>query len=136
MYFADLTPCSYCEPEPSGLSVGWLDKAHRFPRGEVPEGFVERLIELCKSPAVSHRGYHLCEFCGVEEFDDAFNYDKAKAAGVLSWTVIRVTGLDGTIYYSPGMICHYVVEHGYQPPAEYVTAVMQTGVQNQKQQAQ
>ena len=135
MYFADLSPCSYGGAEPNGLSIGWLDKTHRFPRGNVPEQFFERLIMLCQCPMDSHRGFHVCQFCGVEEYDDAFDYEKAKAAGVLSWTMIRVIGRDGTIYYSPGMICHYVKAHGYLPPEEFVTAVMQTDVQNLKEQS-
>jgi len=55
MYFADLSPCSYNIPEPKGLSVGWLDKTHDFARGEVPTGFIEPLVELCKCPVVQHR---------------------------------------------------------------------------------
>jgi hypothetical protein len=122
MYFADLTPCSYNIPEPQGLSVGWLDKSHDFPRGVVPDGFVERLLELCKAPAVRHRGFHVCELCDFE-YDPTFELQRA--AGALSSVVIRVTGSDEQVYYSPAMICHYIAKHGYRPPEDFVRAVME-----------
>jgi hypothetical protein len=123
MYFADLTPCSYNIPEPKGISVGWLDKAHYFSRGAVPIGFVERLVELCKRPVVRHRGFHACELCGFE-FD--INFKQHRAAGALSNAVIRVVGSNGSVYHSPAMICHYVAKHGYQPPEDFIRAVMET----------
>ena len=134
MYFADLTPYSYDDdPEPETLNVGWLDKAHSYPRGVVPTGFLERLVEICKRPAKRHRGFHVCEFCdfGPEpaSMDQAAlnaRYERQKAAGVLSSTEIRVVGRDGKVYASPALICHYVEAHGYQPPREFIEAVMRT----------
>jgi hypothetical protein len=121
MYFADLTPCEYNIPEPRGLSVGWLDKAHEFSRGSVPVGFAERLRALCKTPAVRHRGFHVCEFCGFE-YDPTFK--QHREAGALSASVIRVIGGGGQVYYSPVMICHYITKHGYKPPEDFIRAVM------------
>jgi len=114
-----------------GRSVGWLGTTHPFSRGVVSETFIKRLIEICKKPAVTHRGFHVCEFCEANDIE-ALDYERAKTAGTLSWTLIRVIGRDGTLYYSPGMICHYVTEHGYQPPDEFVTAVMQTDLPDLK----
>ena len=116
MYFADLSPYSYHgDPEPESLNVGWLDKAHAYPHGLVPAGFLERLIEICKRPAKQHRGFPACEFCdfGPEpaSMDQAIlnaRYERQKAAGVLSSTEIRVVGRDGKVYASPALICHYV----------------------------
>jgi len=123
MYFADLAPCLYNLPEPQGMSVGWLDKAHDFPRGSVPAGFVERLSEICKRPAVRHRGFHVCEFC---DFEPDPTLTLHRAAGACSSAVIRVVGHDGRVYHSPAMICHYVAKHGYQPPEDFIRAVMET----------
>ena len=112
MYFADLTPCSYAGlRESNGVSIGWLDKAHSFPRGAVPDGFIEGLAGICNRPAVQHRGFHVCEFC---------------EAGASSSGVIRVVGRDGKVYFSPAMICHYVAKHGYQPPEDFIKAVIAT----------
>jgi hypothetical protein len=51
-------------------------------------------------------------------------YERQKAAGALSSTEIRVVGRDGRVYAAPGLVCHYVAAHGYQPPQEFVEAVM------------
>ena len=134
MYFADLSPYSYHgDPELESLNVGWLDKARGYPRGPVPAGFLEHLVEICKRPAKQHRGFHVCEFCdfGPEpaSMDQAVlnaRYELQKAAGALSSTEIRVVGRDGRVYASPALICHYVLTHSYQPPQEFVEAVMGT----------
>ena len=134
MYFADLTPYSYHgDPEPESLNVGWLDKAHSYPRGPVPTGFLERLNAICKRPAKRHRGFHVCEFCdfgpepaSLDQATRNTRYERQKAAGVLRSTEIRVLGRDGKVYASPASICHYVETHGYQPPQEFVEAVMAT----------
>jgi hypothetical protein len=124
MYFADLTRCSYSGVrEQNGLSVGWLDKLHDFPHGPVPAGFVERLAQICTRPAVNHLGHHVCEFCHPGP-DTTAQIDRE--AGSRSSTVIRVVGRDGTVYFSPAMICHYITRHGYQPPEDFVRAVMET----------
>jgi hypothetical protein len=122
MYFPDLAPCSYKIPAPTGIGVGWLDKAHGFARGVVPPGFIERLIEICSRPVVRHRGFHVCEFC---DFEPDPTFAAQRAAGALSSAVIRVVDRDGRIYYSPAMISHYVQAHHYQPPQEFVDAVME-----------
>jgi hypothetical protein len=123
MYFADLTPCTYGIPGPEGLSVGWLSSRRKFPVGDVPDGFVERLTGIYKYPVEVHLGCHFCDLCG---FIGPRDLKRARAADALSCTVIRVVGRDGTIYYSPGMIRHYVTKHRYQPPEEFVRAVMET----------
>jgi len=123
MYFADLSPCSYNIPAPKGLGVGWLDMAHDFARGEVPAVFIERLSELCKRPVVQHRGFHVCNLC---EFMCDPTYERRKEIGALSSSVIRVIGRSGTVYYSPAMIHHYVAIHGYRPPDDFISAVIES----------
>jgi hypothetical protein len=91
----------------------------------VPSGFVERLVEICSQPVVRHRGFHVCEFC---HFEPDPTFAAQRAAGALSSAVIRVVGRDGRVYHSPAMICHYVKAHCYQPPQEFVKAVMEMGV--------
>ena len=122
MYFPDLAPCSLGVHEPEGISVGWLDTAHDFPRGAVRPDLVERLTRICTRPIVKHRGFHVCEFC---DFAPDATFAIQKAAGALSSTVIRVVGHDGRIYYSPAMICHYIEAHGYQPPQQFIEAVVE-----------
>jgi hypothetical protein len=36
---------------------------------------------------------------------------------------VRAIGADATAYAAPTLIHHYVVEHGYQPPEEFIAAI-------------
>jgi len=42
---------------------------------------------------------------------------------VLGDAEIRVVAENGTLFVAPTLILHYVVEHGYQPPPEFVDAL-------------
>lgn len=120
-YFADLTPHSYT---PTGdatvLNVGWLDSAHSFARGETSAAFRDALGLLCQRPVFLHRGFHLCQFCPRE---DLRVWPPANPER-LGNGQIRVQGAGGVWYAAPTMVEHYVVEHGYGPPAEFVQAVL------------
>ena len=132
MYFQDLTPYEYLKGRPSAVNVGWLDSAHPFVRGSVPDGFAARLRSLERQPANQTRGFHVCQFCDfgpvVANSDQIAlsarlqHWQEAKA---LSSAEIRVFGRDGTVYAAPMLIRHYVEVHGYQPPKEFVEAVME-----------
>src|SRR5262249_8758090 len=52
-------------------------------------------------------GYHECEFCGKARSSSEF----------------EVPGL-GVVYCAPDMITHYVEEHEYRPPQEFIDAVL------------
>jgi len=129
MYFPDLTSYSYHgHPEPESRNVGWLDSEHDFPCGPVPVGFVERLLAFSKKPAKQHRGFHICQFCGIDPhlviYDQAA-MQRLNEAGALGSAEIRVVGRSRVVYASPTMICHYVAAHRYQPPQEFIDAVME-----------
>lgn len=38
---------------------------------------------------------------------------------------IRVKAKDGRIYAAPNLIYHYVAEHDYDPPKEFIEALLQ-----------
>ena len=106
-YYEDLTPFEYgMYALPECVNIGWLDKRYPFEKGEVPDGFVERLKNL---PIImQHTGPYICEFC-----------DK----NVWSTNVRFVKG-DYINYLTPSMISHYVEVHNYKPPQEFIDAVM------------
>jgi len=68
-YYPDLSEYEYMESDPRierTLNVGWLDSAHPFPIGPVPERFVERLLLLvAREPVNRTRGWHTCELCNA-----------------------------------------------------------------------
>ncbi len=109
-YFEDLTPHTYteCQVERGVLNVGWLGGGHEFPTGEASRKFVFALSKMCLSPIHLHRGFHGCEYC------------RGKAEGNGQ---IRVCHANGTWYASPQLIGHYVADHEYLPPADFIDAV-------------
>ena len=132
MYFQDLTFYQHFEFDSSALNVGWLDSAHPFPTGDVPIDFIEKLKRLAREPVLFTCGQHVCEFCdlgprpvGLDMAAYKARHERATAADALSSAEIRVVDRDGKVYASPAMIGHYVATHRYQPPREFVEAVME-----------
>ncbi|WP_443072300.1 DUF7919 family protein [Streptomyces sp. NBC_01485] len=120
-HFEDLSRYSYSESSEPMFNVGWLSRGYEFNVGEVPEGLVDSLLELARNPSNVHRGMHFCELCPsfVEarknvRFDDVF----------VGSGEMRVRGEGGAVYVAPIMIVHYVADHGYRPPTEFVESVL------------
>jgi hypothetical protein len=132
MFFQDLTPYENLKGRPLAIDVGWLDAAHPFPCGCVPDGFAARLRMLARKPVNQTRGFHVCQFCdfgppippGDQAALDA-RYRQWRDSGALSSAEIRVVAKDGRVYAAPVLISHYVDAHSYQPPQEFVAAVME-----------
>jgi hypothetical protein len=97
------------------VAVGWLHPDHPFPQGNVAPEFLAKLKEFAKRSRQSAValgsgaacGIHTCEFCG-------------NAHGIANFGV--PTG--DRLFYSPEMITHYVEEHHYAPPPEFIVATM------------
>ncbi len=97
------------------VAVGWLHPDHPYSRSPVPADFVVRLKEFVRAWGKSvsalgwgiRMGFHTCEFC-----------DKASASGTFG------VPAGDRVFYVPEMIVHYVEQHGYAPPAEFIAAVM------------
>ncbi len=122
MYYEDLTKYEYMGTEDS-LNVGWLEKGHFVNQGEVSGEFIRKLWKYLRYPVQVCRGFHNCDFCkkpakGVPIV--AFQGEKRE----VGYYEIRVWGKDGTIYAAPSLLLHYILEHGYQPPQEFINAVM------------
>lgn len=136
MHFPDLSPYVYGVAPPGddvALNVGWLAIAEPFTVGRPPPGFVDALRRLTRAPAAKTRGYHWCEYCLadlVPPTDPAADrrslHREMESRNALGNGEILVRGSDGTIYHAPVMIAHYVVDHAYLPPEEFVTAVLDT----------
>jgi len=128
MFFPDLTPYEYGYelPRSNVLNVGWLARGHTFPVGPVPEAFVNELRRLVKSPENLYRGYHTCEFCPEPPIviDSEGRRVIPPPGETMGNGEIRVAGSRGIVYVAPVLVLHYVEKHSYQPPIEFVRAVM------------
>ena len=97
--------------------VGWLHPDHAFRQGEVSADFTERLREFALRWGASTNdldwgvcmGFHSCEFCDKSHNTGRF--------GVPSGNILFV---------APTMIVHYVEQHRYAPPNEFVSAVLKS----------
>ena len=110
-YYEDLTPYNYHHRGERELNIGWLKQGQSFTIGDIPEGFIEKLKIYLQSEftILDCLGDHDCEFC-----------DKQESA----CCEIRVVSSDGKIYACPELILHYIEDHKYLPPQEFIDAVM------------
>ena len=106
-YYDDLTPYVYDSSRglKNPVNIGWLDKGQDYPHGDVPKGFLKKLsgADICGR----HKGSHNCPFCGD---DDSSN--------------VRYVVGKGITYVFPDMLDHYISEHHYKPPQEFIDVVM------------
>ena len=128
-YFDDLSPYSYSAIWDEGsevLNIGWLDGSHEYPRGHSSEGFHVALLRLCTGERVAQsRGFHQCNLAPCDQ-RAAWPPVSINAHGgevLLGSAEIRVPGDERICYGAPDLIYHYVVEHEYKPPAQFVEAV-------------
>jgi hypothetical protein len=129
-YFKDGTPYRYlAEFEDGSVNVGWLDAAEPYAQGEVPAEFAERLVQLCRKPVNLTRGWHFCNLCPkpAEPMPAPVTVKSDAGEFPVGHGEIRIEGKNGVRYAAPDMIAHYVLEHRYRPPEEFIEAVVQQG---------
>lgn len=105
-------------------NIGWLGDAGSFPQGMVSEEFLMNLWEYYKCPVFSTRKkYQNVSLDGYWKFFTAASNDRESELGS---SEIRVIDEEkGVIYASPDLIIHYIVNHNYMPPREYIKAVIE-----------
>jgi hypothetical protein len=121
-YYADLTPYEYFGSAPDCLNVGWLEAPHGFPVGEPNPELIRRLAEAARYSRVNQtRGYHVCSLCSAPKVGRPIR---------VGWRWIRLGSAElrvraqGVTYASPDLIVHYIRDHSYAPPGQFIDAVM------------
>lgn len=87
--------------------VGWLKR--EVPRvGEISPDALRKIEWICEHRKIDQGwlGYHTCEIC--EQYDD-----RGEALYIC----------DGVYYVIPQMILHYINDHGYVPPPQFMKAL-------------
>lgn len=115
-YFQDLTPYAYgrIDRDRECLNIGWIGKDENFTTGETSEEFLKKLEEVEKSDEFTserHKGFHRCELCG----------------DLMGTQVKKISG--EKCYKFPSKISHYVKDHNYKPPQEFIDAIMSLKIQ-------
>lgn len=104
----------------TALNIGWLSAKHLYREGETSAGFLEKLAALCAHGSVQWTsGGHPCVLCGTE-----VSIEEAGQAIRLGAGEVQAVHVNGAPFIAPDMIYHYVSEHGYRPPEQFIEAVM------------
>ncbi len=95
------------------VAVGYLDITEEYQKGPVSQNFINKLkIAWNTGGVLASLGYHECEFC------EGKNKATSGSEKMLRDEVNKIE------YRFPQMIFHYIEEHGYQPPEDFVLFVM------------
>lgn len=120
MFVKDLTAHPFTK-ETELLAVGWLDTNSTFVRGEVSTEFINKLWSFIKNPRISTLGRHYCDFCGDYSRATIAEYQDEKR--MLGSSHTYVLG-NKSVYLIPDLIFHYVQNHDYIPPQEFINALL------------
>jgi hypothetical protein len=125
-YFEDISPYTYSLGESHILNVAWLASGYPFNRGPVSEKFATRLQRLAKNPCRMTRGYHYCDLCIPPQdiIEIAPDYLHVWSMNRCGNGEIRIRAENSMTFSAPSLIWHYIMEHQYQPPSDFLDAVI------------
>jgi len=112
-------------------AVGWL--GDRVPSsGDTPDECIDGLVVAYETQRVlsdGTRGWHDCEICKT----DRQHYPGGMIGPVIHWRGrdLRLYGhghylirIRNVVYMAPALLLHYILDHHYRPPDEFVEAVI------------
>src|SRR5580698_4584471 len=131
-YFPDLSPYANSDRQHLGVvHVGWLDDIHPFPKGHVAPNLIEKMKSLATKPVNLFLGYHYCEICVappdvVKSFLPNWPNRIDPNCSWAKWRDQRRSNgearvaYEGVTFAAPVLIVHYIEEHGYLPPTQFL----------------
>ena|GEM_PF-1067174 len=125
-HYDDLTEYIYKErfKRQGSLNVGWLALGKNFDQKPASKEFLDKLWRICTVSVARTRGFHFCELCPASDSEVIQELTRDGERLVLGTAEIRVFGTGDVIFAAPNLIFHYVSVHHYDPPAEFVAAVL------------
>lgn len=120
-YFDDLSRYAYATNDyrDTARNVGWLEPGHDFAIEPSSEWFLDALWGYCRIIVNPTRGLHYCDLCNRR----SAVFSRGDQRLILGAGEIRVFSGDGKNFAAPNLIYHYVAEHNYRPPADFLKAV-------------
>ncbi|MCI0702868.1 MAG: hypothetical protein L0241_17445 [Planctomycetia bacterium] len=122
MFYPDLSTECQVDRGEHIRAIGWLSMDQPFPTGSVPPEFLAVLkshIETAWQPVLM-MGLHCCEFCPKPK----------PREGRIGGSCNLWIPAESVVYVTPELVAHYVEVHGYQPPEEFIAAVLACPEQN------
>ena len=147
MYYADLTWYTRWHQKASDklLNVGWLDRAHPFQTETPHESTLSTLLwHCCEQGVMRTRGWHFCDVCQTPRAEQFALGSDGKGYGSgflvqhngrgfrLGDAEIRVRGENGIVYAAPNLVYHYVRDHHYKPPGDFLNALRRSSSSDQQ----
>jgi hypothetical protein len=122
-YLPDLSEYNYVAEfvRPATRAIGWLEKGHDFPTAPSEEAVLRTLWKFCKTSVGHTRGIHPCPFCRTQAGMEAKRGDESLLLGTAE---IRVFSQEGQVFAAPTLIYHYMADHHYRPPTEFLNALV------------
>ena len=128
----DLSEYDEVQPEHhlSILNIGWLGSGMSYSTGETSSDFVEKIKRLIINSETSSfkpivwrcRGQDRCPVCDLQDLvlGDGRNIE------VLGSSELFIpSSLQNNLYFvSPSLIYHFILEHAYLPPSQFIDSVM------------
>ena len=134
MYFKDHTYYNYYVNKPLEMiiNIGWLSYEHFYEMGDTEPEFIEKLTEIIISDDIYDYKFNrircnapcnLCREC-IE-----IPYINKKRNALMDMPLghselLIPSQVNNQYYASPGLILHYIRDHYYKPPQEYIDSVM------------
>jgi hypothetical protein len=121
-YFEDLSRYTYQAPSADAVplrNVGWLDADHEFRKEEPTPQLLDAIWEHCSTQVIPTRGLHCCEICAAPT--NLFTRHGTKL--LLGSGEIRVFNAAAEAFAAPNLIYHYILDHHYRPPEQFLQAI-------------
>ncbi|TKI56915.1 ankyrin repeat domain-containing protein [Brevibacillus antibioticus] len=116
-YFRDLTYYSFHHFE-NAQNIGWISGDNDYITGTVTNEFIENLSLYTMKTFNDIRGNMKCSLCNENKLIST----ETASIGLSEIRVLSEKGENK--YASTNMIIHYVIEHNYCPPEEFIQAVI------------
>lgn len=126
-HFEDLSRNSYFGRwEDVLISVGWLDRAHEYPRGTVSVDFFRALARLLVDPwqPAIFAGREPCSLCQFSGGPGMLVFEGSEVR-LGSTNLFVPSPRQSKVFVAPSLVVHYIDAHGYVPPEEFQVAVLQ-----------
>jgi hypothetical protein len=126
-YLKDLSDYTFSPPEadqPKMKSIGFLQPDKTFDVHQPTEEVLDLLWQHCKISVNETRGIHRCEFCQAPPKTVYASRKDSQGLIRLGGAEILVFSAEGEIYAAPNLVYHYVHVHHYNPPDEFLEALI------------